>query len=129
MSRLDEIEKRWKEARELPEDYDWALVDTWWLIAELRKSQARVRELEAALRGVAEWADTRDVIMSPGVWVPVGQALAAGEANEPYWQPCKRADGRMEWTCPHGVGHGNHSHGCCQDACCSRDDFPGKEEP
>jgi hypothetical protein len=29
---------------------------------------------------------------------------------------------RGEYQCPHGVGHGNHIHGC--DGCCERDDFP-----
>jgi len=29
---------------------------------------------------------------------------------------------RGEYSCPHGVGHGNHIHGC--DGCCQRDDFP-----
>ena len=29
---------------------------------------------------------------------------------------------RGEYNCPHGVGHGNHVHGC--DGCCSRPDFP-----
>ena len=40
-----------------------------------------------------------------------------------------RADGRMEWTCEHGVGHGNHVHGCCEAGCCGRTDFPGKIDP
>jgi len=31
---------------------------------------------------------------------------------------------RGEYECPHGVGHGNHIHGCCGFRCCSRDDFP-----
>ncbi len=43
--------------------------------------------------------------------------------SDQFWQSCPRADGRMEWTCPHGVGHGEHDHGC--DGCCSRDDYPG----
>ena len=55
--------------------------------------------------------------------------------TEPFWQPCPRAGGRMEWTCPcgrdsstgmPGVGHGNHDHGCCSESCCSRDDYPGR---
>lgn len=33
---------------------------------------------------------------------------------------------RGEFNCPHGVGHGNHVHGC--DGCCKRDDFPLKTE-
>ncbi len=40
------------------------------------------------------------------------------------WKPCKRADGRMEWLCEHGVGHGNHVHEC--DGCCEREDYPGR---
>ena len=38
-----------------------------------------------------------------------------------YWQ-IKYADGRIEYVCKHGVGHGIHVHGC--DGCCSRKDFP-----
>ena len=38
------------------------------------------------------------------------------------WQKIKRADGRIEYVCEHGVGHGNHIHGC--DGCCRRSDFP-----
>lgn len=44
-----------------------------------------------------------------------------------FWQDGPRADGRMEWTCPHGVGHGNHVHGCCGSGCCSREDYPGRK--
>ena len=33
-------------------------------------------------------------------------------------------DGRIEWVCDHGVGHGNHIHGCCGYGCCSRVDYP-----
>lgn len=40
------------------------------------------------------------------------------------WIPSPRAGGRMEWECEHGIGHGNHVHGC--DGCCSRDDYPGR---
>ena len=35
-----------------------------------------------------------------------------------------RLDGRIEWICPHGIGHtayspeGDYSHGC--DGCCER---------
>lgn len=43
-----------------------------------------------------------------------------------FWEPCRRASGRMEWTCPCGVGHGNHDHGCCAKECCSREDFPDR---
>jgi hypothetical protein len=31
---------------------------------------------------------------------------------------------RGECTCPHGVGHGDHIHGCCESGCCGRADFP-----
>ena len=55
------------------------------------------------------------------------------------WEKTRRADGRVEWVCGHGVGHPDlnqlaelpeedrgtlSAHGC--DGCCSRDDFPGK---
>jgi len=43
------------------------------------------------------------------------------------WQFTKRLDGRLEWVCEHGVGHGNHIHGCCENHCCSREDYPGKQ--
>lgn len=33
---------------------------------------------------------------------------------------------RGEYTCPHGIGHGNHVHGC--DGCCQRNDFPLQRE-
>ncbi len=36
---------------------------------------------------------------------------------------------RGEYTCPHGVGHGNHVHGCCHMGCCSRDDYPLRGVP
>ena len=45
----------------------------------------------------------------------------------PFWNEYPREIGRMEWTCPHGVGHGHYVHGCCEDHCCHRDDFPGKD--
>lgn len=39
--------------------------------------------------------------------------------GEPFWiGPGYRG----EYQCPHGVGHGNHIHGC--DGCCSLPDFP-----
>ncbi len=46
--------------------------------------------------------------------------------DEEFWEPCPRADGRMEYMCPHGIGHGNHTHGC--DGCCQRNDYPGPKE-
>lgn len=44
---------------------------------------------------------------------------------EPYWI---KSGHRGEWNCPHGVGHGNHVHGCCRERCCTRDDYPGKND-
>lgn len=35
---------------------------------------------------------------------------------------------RGEYTCPHGVGHGNHIHGCCEERCCTRADFPLRKD-
>ena len=40
------------------------------------------------------------------------------------WIKVRRMDGRIEYNCEHGVGHGVHVHGCCHDHCCSRDDYP-----
>lgn len=59
-------------------------------------------------------------------WDPAKEALDELNALEsddgPYWS----APGyRGEWSCPHGVGHGNHIHGC--DGCCGRDDYPGRK--
>lgn len=39
----------------------------------------------------------------------------------PFW---KGPGYRGEYSCPHGVGHGNHVHGCCGYKCCTRPDFP-----
>jgi hypothetical protein len=38
---------------------------------------------------------------------------------EPFWTG---PGYRGEYQCPHGVGHGNHIHGC--DGCCERPDYP-----
>lgn len=49
-----------------------------------------------------------------------------GEAPEPdagFWTG---PGYRGEYSCPHGVGHGNHIHGC--DGCCQREDFPIPKE-
>jgi hypothetical protein len=43
---------------------------------------------------------------------------------EPFWTG---PGYRGEYQCPHGVGHGDHIHGC--DGCCQRDDFPLREKP
>jgi hypothetical protein len=40
------------------------------------------------------------------------------------WRKVRRSDGRIEYNCEHGVGHGLHVHGC--DGCCNRTDFPLK---
>lgn len=46
--------------------------------------------------------------------------------SRPYWTkssyPGMMGGGAGEYNCPHGIGHGNHTHGC--DGCCQRDDFP-----
>lgn len=38
------------------------------------------------------------------------------------WRKSIREDGRVEFICEHGIGHGLHVHGC--DGCCGRPDFP-----
>lgn len=38
------------------------------------------------------------------------------------WYKIIREDGRIEYNCEHGVGHGEHVHGC--DGCCAREDYP-----
>lgn len=73
------------------------------------------------------------------------------------WKKVIRASGLIEWECEHGVGHPDSNsveimnkaseeyhkkkgipleedgdygwgiHGCCEESCCSRDDFPGKK--
>ncbi|KKN58731.1 hypothetical protein LCGC14_0549090 [marine sediment metagenome] len=45
--------------------------------------------------------------------------------DEPIW---RESGYRGEYTCPCGVGHGNHVHGCCGERCCRRDDYPLKAE-
>jgi hypothetical protein len=42
------------------------------------------------------------------------------------WHKNVREDGRIEYQCEHGVGHGNHVHGC--DGCCRRKDYPLNKE-
>lgn len=39
------------------------------------------------------------------------------------WTLRRRADGRIEAVCKHGVGHGG-IHGCDPDQCCQAPDFP-----
>lgn len=36
------------------------------------------------------------------------------------WPHYRRHDSKVEWACPHGVGHGG-IHGC--DGCCSHESF------
>lgn len=53
-----------------------------------------------------------------------GDLHAEGQGRtpaEPFWTG---PGYRGEYDCPHGIGHGNHVHGC--DGCCRRDDFPLK---
>ena len=66
------------------------------------------------------------VRVEPGGLGGAGQAGEGGHVTpeERYWSAVRREDGRREWNCPHGVGHGNHVHGC--DGCCGRADFPGR---
>jgi len=45
------------------------------------------------------------------------------EEKRMNWVFSRRDDGRVEWRCAHGCGHGNHVHGC--DGCCTRSDYPG----
>ena len=45
------------------------------------------------------------------------------EANYPDgWYTSIRMDGRIEYNCKHGVGHGTHVHGC--DTCCDLVSYP-----
>ena len=37
-----------------------------------------------------------------------------------HWPICNRHDGKIEWACRHGIGHGE-VHGC--DGCCSDPNF------
>jgi hypothetical protein len=54
----------------------------------------------------------------------IGDDIEAVAKCDQFWTEYPREDGRNEWKCEHGVGHGNHIHGC--DGCCSRGDFPGR---
>lgn len=45
--------------------------------------------------------------------------------TEPIWTS---SGYRGEYTCPCGVGHGNHVHGCCGEQCCQRNDYPLRAE-
>ena len=53
-------------------------------------------------------------------------ASEAIEERDPYWV---LSGYRGEYLCSHGVGHGNHVHGCCQENCCTRPDFPLRGAP
>ena len=72
-------------------------------------------------------------------WIPICEHIKM------KWTKCNRASGLLEWVCEHGVGHPDYEsakktskrykhsiklwmiHGCCEDNCCSRDDFPGRK--
>lgn len=49
----------------------------------------------------------------------IGDENAESPGELPFWQG---PGYRGEYMCPHGVGHGNHIHGC--DGCCELPDFP-----
>jgi hypothetical protein len=67
-------------------------------------AEANAQITDHSLPAPPDWPDGAEWIESPGLY------------------------GRMEWNCPHGIGHGNHIHGC--DGCCQREDYPGlKEKP
>lgn len=60
-------------------------------------------------------------------WVPVSVDGPEEELErDPYWNG---PGYRGEYSCPCGVGHGNHVHGCCGKHCCTRDDFPLRRRP
>lgn len=55
------------------------------------------------------------------------------------WRKIIRSSGLIEYVCEHGVGHPDYEsainigenfgiHGCCEEMCCSREDFPGKKK-
>lgn len=54
-------------------------------------------------------------------WEEEINAEAAKPERDPYWTG---PGYRGEYTCPCGVGHGRHVHGCCGKNCCTREDFP-----
>ncbi|MHC4509536.1 MAG: hypothetical protein ACYTAO_11350 [Planctomycetota bacterium] len=86
-------------------------------------------------RDRADSGSVHDVPQEPGGRV---DSQAAGPVASPTLRNCSPAPGkhpfdtdywtysgyRGEFNCPHGVGHGNHVHGCCQEHCCTRPDFP-----
>lgn len=66
-------------------------------------------------------------------WIPSALELLAQDAIDVNPEQCikwavggwklqRRADGRLEAVCLHGVGHGLDIHGC--DLCCQAPDFP-----
>lgn len=64
-------------------------------------------------------ADGHDSQDLHGAGVPI---VAGGDEipeRVPFWI---KPEPWGEYYCPHGVGHGNHVHGC--DGCCARTDFP-----
>lgn len=55
---------------------------------------------------------------------PVWKGMTTTTEVSMIWTTIRRADGRIEYVCEHGVGHGDHVHGCCGYSCCMRKDFP-----
>ena len=89
--------------------------------------QGFIKRYEAGKRLVEE--RLRDFLDTEVMKLDGGNVVEDPTEKKSFWEPMPRADGRMEWTCEHGVGHGNHVHGCCEAGCCGRTDFPGKIDP
>jgi hypothetical protein len=53
---------------------------------------------------------------------PIWKGMTTTTEVSMIWTTIRRADGRIEHVCEHGVGHGDHVHGC--DGCCQRKDYP-----
>ena len=60
-------------------------------------------------------------IHSPLYRLGTSNTSGSGELTS-LWIKSIRADGRVEFLCRHGVGHGNHIHGC--DGCCFKKSYP-----
>lgn len=69
-----------------------------------------------------------DVLEEPGGFF---DTQATGPVEPPphrtrpfgYWT---NSGSQTEFNCPHGVGHSNRLHRCCEEQCCQRADFPLK---
>ena len=66
----------------------------------------------------------KNTVMTKQNW-PVSLEDMAKKLNRPVEQFSRRADGRIEWHCEHGIGHtvwypkgSNGIHGC--DGCCRK---------